>query len=101
MSGLQDPLQQRVDWAANLLQLQSTGDDMTNGKFDKWFVDFRVSPSLQNEVAQREAENESARKKLAKRDEPKGYENRMKTEATKTAKLRALRLAKETRRAAA
>ena len=68
---------------------------MTNDKFDKWIVDLRVSPSLQSEVAQREADNESARKKLAKRDEPKDYEKRMKTEAAKTAKLRALRLAKE------
>jgi hypothetical protein len=68
---------------------------MTNDKFDKWIVNLRVSPSLQSEVAQREAENESARKKLAKRDGPKAYEKRMKIEAAKTAKLRALRLAKE------
>ena len=60
---------------------------------DKWIVDLPGSLGTKNEAARREAEN--ARPKLVKLDEPKGYEKRLKAEAAKSAKLRALRLAKE------
>ena len=68
---------------------------MNNDKFDKWAIDVRGSMGLQSEAARREAENDLARQKLNKLDEPKEYEKRMKAQAAKSAKLRALRLAKE------
>lgn len=68
---------------------------MSNNKNDKWIVDLRGSMGLQNEAAQREADNNLARQKLNKLDEPKEYDKRLKAQAAKTAKLRALRLAKE------
>jgi hypothetical protein len=95
MSRLQDPLQERLDRPTNLRRLQEIGDGMNNDKFDKWLVDLRGSAGLQSDAARREAENNLARQKLAKLDEPKEYEKRMKAQSAKSAKLRALRLAKE------
>ena len=68
---------------------------MSSDKIDKWIVDLRGSIGQPVEAARREAENDLARQKFAKLDEPKDYEKRMKSEAAKSAKLRALRLAKE------
>lgn len=74
---------------------------MSNEKSDKWIIDLRGSMGLQTDAVRREVENDLARQKQNKLDEPKEYEKRMKTQAAKTAKLRALRLAKEAEERAA
>jgi prophage antirepressor-like protein len=101
MSRLQDAFQKRLDRTTDLRRLQEIGDEMSPDKFDKWVFDLRGSTGLQGEATRREAENDLARQKLSKLDEPKEYEKRMKTQAAKTAKLRAMRLAKEAEDAAA
>jgi hypothetical protein len=68
---------------------------MNDKNFDKWLIDFRGSHALQTQAVRREAENEFTRKKATKLGEPKDYDKRLKVQADKTAKLRALRLAKE------
>ena len=95
MSRLQDALHEFLDRTANLRRLQKIGDEMNTDKFDKWITGVRGSMGLQTEAVQRETENDLARQKRTKLDEPKDYEKRMKAEAAKSAKLRALRLAKE------
>jgi hypothetical protein len=62
---------------------------------DKWISDFRGTNGLQTDAVRREAENDLARQKRQKLDEPKDYEKRMRAQSAKSAKLRELRLAKE------
>ena len=62
---------------------------------DKWLDDLRQGGALVTEAVRREAENELARLKLTKLDGLKDYEKAQRARSSKTARLRALRLAKE------
>jgi len=64
-------------------------------RVDKWFGDLRKLGGDQTEAVRREAQNELARLKLQKPEGLKTYEKEQRTQAARTARLRALRLAKE------
>ena len=65
-------------------------------RFEKWLNEARRTQSgLQTDAVRRETQNEMARAKAQKLDEPKDYEKVLKKQAAKTARLRELRLAKE------